>query len=96
MSVVEPAVSGVVIYGTPDERVVGMAEVVSAPEAEGVMSDSLEENLRVAVESGMLGLAERMSHVSVLLGSPGKVDRVEIVEVASFPGSMPEEAVFSV
>lgn len=96
MSVVELAVSGVVIYGTLDERVVGMAEVVSAPEAEGVMSDSLEENLRVAVESGVLGLAERMSQVSVLFGSPGKVDRVEIVEGASFPGSVTEETVFSV
>lgn len=41
LSVVEPATRGVVIYCTPDERVVGMAEVLSALEAEGVMSDSL-------------------------------------------------------
>lgn len=41
LSVVEPETRGVVIYCTSDERVVGMVEVVSALEAERVMSDSL-------------------------------------------------------
>lgn len=38
------------------------------------------------MESGVLGGAETVSHVSVIFGSPNKVDRVEIVDVASFPG----------
>lgn len=41
MSVGEAASSRVVIYGTPDERVVGIAGVVSDPEAEEVMFDPL-------------------------------------------------------
>lgn len=47
------------------------------------------------VESGVLGLAEVMSHVSVLFGSLGEADKVEI-EAASFPGWVTQEAVVPV
>lgn len=47
------------------------------------------------MESGVLGLEERVSHVSVLFGSK-KVDRVEMVDMDSFPGWLTQEAVVSV
>lgn len=34
---------------------------------------------------GVLVLAERMNHVSVLSGLPGKVDGLETVDMTSFP-----------
>lgn len=44
---------------------------------------------------GVLVLAESITHVSVLSGSPGKVDGLETVDMTSFPEWVTDKAVVS-